>query len=321
MKRLWTAAGLAMSLFVAAPVAAQENYPRRPITMIVGYGAGGSTDLGARVVAGAMEKILGQPITVENRTGGNGAVGTQAVFNAKPDGYTIGMTSGSILTVLPWTMQLGYDPLKLTYIGSVLESLYALFVSADSPFKTADDLIKFAKSGQRQLVLANSGGFGIPDIAMAQFAQAGGGFQYRTLPTTGGAEQVVRLLAGDADVSPNSAAPTLSHFRSGKLRALLVLSPSWPELEKAGVPLSSKLYGFDTRNLSAIVGPPGLPEDIRKKLEDALAQAMKDPAVQAQLEKVGELIVFKTGAQIHEAAVQTQAVQKAVGEKLTKTAN
>src|SRR5688572_32740898 len=90
---------------------AQDSYPDRPIRMIVGYGAGGSTDLASRTVAAHMEKTLGRPIVVENRPGGNGAVGTQAVYNAQPDGYTLGMTSGSILTVLPWTMKLGFDPL------------------------------------------------------------------------------------------------------------------------------------------------------------------------------------------------------------------
>ncbi len=79
-----------------------------------------------------MEKTLGQPIIIENKVGGNGAVGTRSVFSAKPDGYTIGMTSGSILTVLPYTMDLGFDPLKLTFIGSTHESYYVIWVRSDS---------------------------------------------------------------------------------------------------------------------------------------------------------------------------------------------
>lgn len=314
------AAVLGLAVMAPGEGLAQDNYPNRPITMIVGYGAGGSTDLSARIVAASMEKILGQPIVVENRTGGNGAVGTQAVFNAEPDGYTLGMTSGSILTVLPWTMGLGFDPLQLTFVGSVLESYYALFTGAQKPWKSVEELAEYAKANPNQLVMANSGGFGIPDIAMAQFAQAVGGIEYRTLPTTGGAEQVVRLLSGDADVAPNSAAPTLSHVRSGALRPLLILSPRWPELEEMNVPLSSETYGFTARNLSSLVGPPGLPEEIRQRLEDALRQSMEDPAIQEQLAKVGELIEFKTGEQIRAAAVETQAAQKAIGEKLGKVA-
>ena len=105
------------------------------------------------------------------------------------------------------------------------------------------------------MVFANSGGFGLPDIGMAQLANAVGGMQYRTVPTTGGAEQVLKLLSGDVQSELNSATPTLPHIRTGAIRALLVVSPSWPELEEKGVPLSSKKYGFSVRNLSVARRP------------------------------------------------------------------
>jgi tripartite-type tricarboxylate transporter receptor subunit TctC len=308
----------ATALLAPADLYAADPYPTRPIRMIVGYGPGGSTDLAARIVSARMEKILGQPITVENRVGGNGAVGTGAVFNAQPDGYTLTMTSGSILTVLPWTTELGFDPLKMTFIGSVLESMYAQFVKGDSPWKTIDDLVNYTKENPNKVVYANSGAFGLPDIGMAQLAKAVGGLQYRTMPTTGGAEQVLKLLSGDAQTEQNSATPTLPHLRTGAIRAVLVVSKAWPELEKMGVPLSSKLYGFSVRNLSALVGPPGLAEDIRSKLEGALKSAMDDQEVFAQLEKIGEFIEFKTGKEILEAARQVQAEQKVIGEMLGK---
>jgi putative tricarboxylic transport membrane protein len=317
MRRLFLAVSVGLSGLLAGGVAAQE-YPTRPIRLIVGYGAGGATDLAARIVADHMEKTLGQPVTVENRPGGNGTVGTRAVFMAAPDGYTLGMTSGSILTVLPWTMDVGFDPLKLTFIGSTHESFYALFVKGDSPWKTVQELVAHAKAHPNQLITANSGGFGLPDIAMAQLAKAAGGFEYRTVPTSGGAEQVLKLLAGDVQAEANSAAATVSHLKSGAIRALLVFSTSWPELEKMGVPLSSKVYGFNARNLSAVVGPPNLPEPVRRKLEDALARAMKDPATLEKLEKIGELIEYKTGPQIREAAVKVQAEQLEIGKILDK---
>jgi tripartite-type tricarboxylate transporter receptor subunit TctC len=317
MKRLLASLAAAAALLLFADAFAQ-SYPQRPIRLIVGYGAGGSTDLASRIVAAHMEKTLGQPITIENRVGGNGAVGTGAVYNAQPDGYMLAMTSGSILTVLPWTSELGFDPLKMTFIGSVLESMYAQFVKGDSPWKTIDDLVKYMKENPNKTVYANSGAFGLPDIGMAQLAKAVGGLQYRTLPTSGGAEQVLKLISGDAQTEQNSATPTLPHVRTGAIRPLLVVSKSWPELEKMGVPLSSKLYGFTVRNLSALVGPPGLPEDIRSKLEAALKTAMADKEVSAQLEKIGEFIEFKTGKEILEAATQVQAEQKVIGEQLGK---
>jgi len=311
-------AALAFVVFLCASPAVGQAYPNRSITMIVGYGAGGSTDLIARIVASHMEKTLGQPIVIENRVGGNGAVGTRAVFNAKPDGYTLGMTSGSILTVLPYTIDIGFDPLKLSFIGSTHEAYYAIWVRSDSRYKTVQDLVAYAKANPDKLVSANSGGFGIPDIAMAQLAQAGGGFTYRTVPTSGGAEQVLKMLAGDVEVEANSATATLSHMRDGKIRAILVVSTSWPELEKVGVPLASKLYNFTARNLSAVVGPPDLPEAIRQKLEDALKKAMDDPAIKERLVNTGEQIEFKTGAQIKDAANKVQAEQYQVAKQLGK---
>lgn len=318
MKQRMLGAALSVFLFLGGGMAWAQDYPTRPITMIVGYGAGGSTDLAARIVASHMEKTLGQPIIIENKTGGNGAVGTRAVSTAKPDGYTIGMTSGSILTVLPYTMDLGFDPLKLTFIGSTHESYYAIWVRSDSPYKTVQDFVAYAKANPDKVVSANSGGFGIPDIAMAQLAQATGGFTYRTVPTSGGAEQVLKMLAGDVEIEANSATATLSHMRAGKIRALLVVSTSWPELEKLGVPLSSKLYGFTARNLASVVGPPGLPEPIQQKLEDALRKAMADPATHERLVNTGELIEFKTGKEIREAATKAQADQYVVAKQLGK---
>ncbi len=153
---------------------------------------------------------------------------------------------------------------------------------------------------------------------MAQLAHANGGFTYRTVPTSGGAEQILKLLAGDVEVEANSATATLSHMREGKVRALLVVSTSWPELEKLGVPLSSKLYGFTARNLASVVGPPGLPEAFRQGLEDALKKAMDDPAIHERLVNTGELIEFKTGREIQEVATKAQAEQYLVAKQLGK---
>jgi tripartite-type tricarboxylate transporter receptor subunit TctC len=172
------------------------------------------------------------------------------------------------------------------------------------------------KENPNRIVYANSGAFGLPDIGMAQLAKAVGGLQYRTMPTTGGAEQVLKLLSGDAQTQQNSATPTLQHIKSGAIRPLLVVSKAWPELEQMGVPLSSKLYGFSVRNLSALAGPPGLPEPIRQTLEDALRAAVADPETREKLDRIGEFIEFKTGKEILAAAQEVQAEQKAIGEQL-----
>lgn len=207
-------------------------------------------------------------------------------------------------------------PLDLTFIGATHESLHAQLVRGDSPWKTIQELATWAKANPNKVVHATSGGFGINDVGMAQLARAAGGFEYRTLPTGGGSEQIVKLLAGDAQTEQNSAAPSLPHIRSGAVRALLVLSPSWPELEKMGVPLSKDVYGFTVRNLSSMVGPPGLPEDIRQSLEGALRSAMEDKAVLEQMNRIGELTGFKTGQQTRETVKQVRAEHGAIVEQL-----
>jgi tripartite-type tricarboxylate transporter receptor subunit TctC len=316
MHRVTAAVSLVVWLGLGGLAEAADKYPTRPIRIVVGYTAGGSTDLAARAVGAHMEKTLGQPITIENRPGGNGAVGTGAVAKATPDGYTLTMTSGSILTIMPWVVELGFEPLDLTFIGATHESLHAQLVKGDSPWKTVQDMVTWAKANPGKLVHATSGGFGINDVGMAQLARAVGGFEYRTLPTGGGAEQIVKLLAGDAQTEQNSAAPSLPHLRSGAVRALLVLSPAWPELEKLGVPLSKDVYGFSVRNLSSLAGPPALPADIRQTLEDALRKAMEDKGVMEQMQKIGELTGFKTGAQVREAIQQVRAEHGAIVEQL-----
>lgn len=309
---------LVMTLALSGWAEPGEKYPSRPITIIVGYTPGGATDLAARAVAVHMEKTLGQPIVIENRPGGNGAVGTSAVFKAVPDGYTLVMTSGSILTVMPFTVDIGFDPLKLSFFGSTHESLHVQLVRGDSPWKTIQEMTAYGKANPGKLVHATSGGFGINDIGMALLAKAVGGFQYRTLPTGGGAEAVLKILSGDAQTGMNSAAPSLPHIRSGAVRPLLILSPAWPELERMKVPLSKESYGFTVRNLSSMAGPPGLPENIRQRLEDALKQAMEDKDVHARLNNIGEFVIFKTGQQIRNDVRQVLAEYRAIGEQLGK---
>ncbi len=319
MHRVIVGLSLVLTLALSGWTEPAEKYPSRPITIIVGYAPGGATDLATRTIAAHMEKTLGQPIVIENRPGGNGAVGTIAAFKAAPDGYTLVMTSGSILTVMPFTVDLGFDPLQLSFLGSAFESLYVQLVRRDSPWKTVQEMVAWAKANPGKLVHATSGGFGINDIGMAQLANAGGGFEYRTLPTGGGAEQILKLLSGDAQTEQNSAAPTLPHLRSGAVRPLLILTPAWPELEKMGIPLSKDVYGFSVRNLSSMAGPPGLPEDIRQKLEDALKKAMEDKTVLEQMHRaVGELIVYKSGKQIREDIRQVQAEHRTIAEQLGK---
>ncbi|WP_049564054.1 Bug family tripartite tricarboxylate transporter substrate binding protein [Streptomyces sp. SBT349] len=296
---------------------AEADFPTQPISLIVPYGAGGSTDTIARLLADHMEGTLGQPVTVENVPGGVGAVGVQRVFNAQPDGYTLAMASGSIQTVTPQTTDLGYDPLEMTFVASTHESVAARFVSGDSAWQDIDQLVEWGRQDGHELVDATSGGFGVNDIGTAALSEAVGGLNSRPLATDGGAEAVLRILAGDADMNQNSATAALPYVESGELRPLLIESPAWPELEERGVPTSQELYDYTIINPSSVLAPPGLPEPIRQTLEDAVRAAVEDEEVAERMAGTFELVTFRTGeeaeAYVREAYESYTPVIEAMG--------
>jgi tripartite-type tricarboxylate transporter receptor subunit TctC len=306
---------------LSAPAKASKKWkPNGPITLVVPYGAGGSTDIIGRLLAKKMESELGVPVVVENVPGGNGAVGAQRVYNAKPDGQTIIMLSGSIQTIIPLTTAIGFDPLKMKYIGSTHESVAARFVSKKSGFKTIEDVIAAGK--ERVLIDVTSGGFGLPDLGTALLSKRVGGLKYRPLATSGGAESVLRLLSGDADMGQNSASTTVAHVKTGDLIPVLIESESWPLLEEMGIPKSTDRYRYSISNPSAVVGPPGLPAKIRLALQRTIEAALDDPEVKANMEKTQEFIRFKTGTQARAIAVKAQntyaPVLRSVGRALQK---
>ncbi len=295
----------------AAPEAPAEETPAAvawvpdgPITIIVPYGAGGSTDTIGRLLADHMEGTLGVPVVVENVPGGVGAVGLQQVFNAEADGYTIALASGSIQTIVPHTTDLGYDPYEMSFIASTHESVAARFTTPATGFETIDDLIEFGQQDGNELVDVTSGGFGLPDIGSVLLSEAVGGLNYRPLATDGGAESVLRLLSGDADMGQNSASTTVQYIETGELVPLLIESASWPALEEMGIPKSSDLYGYTIINPASLMGPPNLPEEIRQALEDAVRAALDDQAVFDQMALTNELVGFKTGQEARDYALE-----------------
>lgn len=307
------------AVYAIAPANAAWK-PSGPMTLVIPYGPGGSTDIIGRLLAKKMESYFGVPIVVENVAGGNGAVGAQRVFNAKPDGLTIAMLSGSIQTIIPPTTAIGFEPLDMSFIASTHESVAARFVSKKSGFKTIQDVIAAGKT--RFLIDVTSGGYGLPDLGTALLSKKSGGIKYRPLATTGGAESVLRLLSGDADMGQNSASTTVAHVKTGDLIPVLIESDSWPLLEDMGIPKSKALFGYSISNPSAVVGPRGLPAPIRLEIQKAIKAALDDPTVKANMEKTFEMVRFKTGTQARAIAVAARngylPVLRSVGKTLKK---
>ena len=307
------------AVYAIAPANAAWK-PSGPMTLVIPYGPGGSTDIIGRLLAKKMESYFGVPIVVENVAGGNGAVGAQRVFNAKPDGLTLAMLSGSIQTIIPPTTAIGFEPLDMSFIASTHESVAARFVSKKSGFKTIQDVIAAGKT--RFLIDVTSGGYGLPDLGTALLSKKNGGIKYRPLATSGGAESVLRLLSGDADMGQNSASTTVSHVKTGDLIPVLIESDSWPLLEEMGIPKSKTLFGYSISNPSAVVGPRNLPAPIRLEIQKAIKAALDDPIVKAKMEKTFEMVRFKTGTEARAIAVKARngylPVLRSVGKTLKK---
>jgi putative tricarboxylic transport membrane protein len=270
-------------------------YPSRTIELIIPYGAGGGTDLSARILADQLKVALGQEVVVRNVGGGGGAVGLTEVFRAKPDGYTLGIGTGTNMTVLPNTTEVAYKPNDFAFVGGFLEWQYALLTNRATPVNSVEELQAWAATPGNRVISSETGGLGIQTLGVA-FLASKLGFTYDVVPSESGNESSLRLLAGDANVSVSSPATNATGLASGDIKPVVVMSPSWPELEQKGVRTTQDLYGFSLINRNVLIAPPGTPDDVMQKLEAALKSAMADPGVQKKINDLGNPATFLSGA-------------------------
>jgi tripartite-type tricarboxylate transporter receptor subunit TctC len=247
-------------------------WPERPVTLIVPWAAGGGTDATARIIGALLEKELGQPVNVVNRAGGNGVVGHSAIASAHPDGYTIGMLTVEISMMhhqgLTQLTPKNYTPLALMNVDPA-----AISVSATSPYKTMDDLMKAIKANPGKLKASGTGQGGIWHLAMAgllkdmKLEPSAVPF----VPSNGAAPAMVELVAGGIDIVPTSLPEARSMIDAGKARPLAVMANA-PAALYPNVPTLKSAIGSDwTMGVwRGIAGPKGLPADVQTRLEAAL---------------------------------------------------
>ncbi len=310
-RSLIAAALLATTTFAAGPALAQ-TYPTQPITMIIPYGPGGGTDISGRALASELERLLGQPVVVQNVEGGGGAVGLTQLYNAAPDGYTIGIGTGSNTTIAPHAVEVGYDPLAFTYVAGYFGWTYMVLVNPSLPVDNMAELVEWAKANPGGLISSTSGGYGIHDVAAALFSEAAGGIEYRTLPNNSAAQTTARILAGDANLTFGSPATNLEHVKAGSMKALAIVSDiSVPSLDELGIEMTSDVLNFALVNRTVVLAPPGLPEDIQQRLEAAVGEAMQSEALQRQLQDLSFAPNYKSGA---DALAETTEIHATYGE-------
>ena len=294
------ALGTALCAALLAISAHAQQYPTRPITMIVPFPPGGIADITGRPLAAAMSKTLGQPIVIENKSGAGGAVGHAHTARQAPDGYTI-MTALSSITVIPVADEVNgrqptYRMSDFTPIALVSADPTLLLVAADSPWKTIEDLVADAKRRPGKISYSTSGVYGTTHTCLSMFTQAAG-IDMLHVPYKGGGPSMLALLSGEVQVTAQSPGVSHPHLKSGRVRALV----SWgtkrlPQL--SDIP-TLKERGFDAEFYiwAGVFAPAGIPADVADTLRKAVRAAVNDADFKRAMAGVNTPIQHLEGAE------------------------
>ncbi len=305
---------IGMVLAASLPATAAE-YPTKPITLVIPYPAGGSTDVTARPLANAAKKYLGEPVIVENKGGGGGTVGPNLVITKPPDGYTLGIMASTTVTI-SWHMgKMNFNPIDdVAHIIRYTGYLYGLVVRADSPWKTIQDFVNYVKANPQKISYGTPGMGTGPHLAMEDFASRAG-MKLIHMPYKGGAETNTALLGGHVDAVSDSSGwgPLVD---AGNFRLLVV----YTEQRSARYPHvpTLKEVGFDMAYPSPleIMGPKGLPKPIVTKVHDAFKKAMDDPEYQAILKKLDMSNIYLNSEDLEKAVRQESEEIAKIVQKL-----
>lgn len=277
-------------LMAGASVAAQAEYPTRPIRLIVNSAPAGPVDICARAIATYAGKLLGQTVIVENRPGASGRIGAQAVAKAPPDGYTLLMTLDTLLTVNPHVFKgLGDDVISHLEPLSVAGSFgLALTVQPDLGVTTVEEFLRYARSTP---LAYSSAGYGSPGNLAFEKLKLATGIEVAHVPFGGSPGAINALLGDQIQVGFLSAAAVQPHIKAGKMRALAISSreldpdlPGVPVMAQLGV---ESLKDFEAEFAFLVMAPRGMPPDVAAKWDDTLAQVYASPAFQASIASLG----------------------------------
>jgi tripartite-type tricarboxylate transporter receptor subunit TctC len=303
-------AALAVGILAVPGVSeAQDQWPSRTITFVVPYAAGGYTDIVGRLTARYVEKALGKSVVIDNRAGAGGIVGTQAVANAAPDGYTFCVCSIGAISIAPFAQKVGYDPVQdLAPIGIISSIAQVVIVRNVLPAKTIAELVSYAKAHPGKLNYGSSGAGGLTHYSVELF-------EIRTsikavhIPFRGGAPATAALVAGEIDFSFANITDALPQIEAGTVRGLAVTShsrspflPDLPSVHEAILP------NFIVETWNGMMAPPRTPEPIIRAMSEIFIRMADDPQVIEAMRKAGASTVKSTPDQFH-AQVQQEIEQ------------
>jgi tripartite-type tricarboxylate transporter receptor subunit TctC len=294
-RTLWIVLMLALALGVLPGASGAADYPNKPIQLIVPYSAGGSTDVLARAITQVAPRFFPQPVIVVNKPGGGAIPGRVEVVKARPDGYTLlfGYGSGEDL-VVPHQRSLPFDTFKDFETGPRISvHSIALAVPASSPHKTLADLVKWAKTREYATASVSTKGASV-DITFLLFGKAAG-IKVTTIPGSGGADAITKLVGGHVDFGGGHPSEILPHIKAGRLRPLAVAfdkrDPSIPDVP------TFKEFGYDVVTAGSVKGiaaPKGTPKEIMSYLDKKFKEVCDDAEFQKIMKDIGQPVLYQS---------------------------
>lgn len=287
LKRIVRPILIAAAVF-AGGLASAQDYPTRPVKLLVGFPPGGSTDLAARALADKLGQALGQSVVVENKPGASGNIAADFVARSAPDGYTLLMAATSFATAPAFFDNLGWDPVKdFTPVGLVATVPILAVTTPAVPAKTPAELIAYSKANPGKLNLASPGATTLTRLSGEMFKQVAG-LDWVTVHYKGGAPAVQDMLGGSAHVMFANISDVIGHVKAGKLNAIAVTTPKRsqivpdvPTLAESGFPK----FSFST--WQAVVGPAGVPREVVQRLNAQIVKVMATPEMKERFLAIG----------------------------------
>jgi len=303
---------LGVTLMLLGSALCAEKFPDRPITLIINYGAGGSTDVAARLFATAAEKKLGVPIVIVNKPGAGGTLGPTEISRAKADGYTIGTLPDSPIVITPFMQKVPYEPLKdFDFICGYGTYRYAMFVKADSRFKSVKDVVDWARKNPGKATYASYS----PGISVGfKYLEIKENIKLTAIPLQSGQEAVTNVIGGHVDMG--TGGEFFPFYENKEVRCLAVIAderlpfiPGCPSMKEAG-------YDIDITGWMSLGAPAGVPKDRLTVIYNAFKAASEDGQVKAAMDKLMLTAPLINGEQVRKVFEKRIVAMKPLIEAL-----
>jgi tripartite-type tricarboxylate transporter receptor subunit TctC len=287
---LHLAAGAA-ALPALSRIAQAQNYPTRPVRIVVGYAAGGPADIVARLIAQWLSERLGQPFLVENRTGAATNIATEAVVRAPADGYTLLFVNAANAINTTLYEKLSFNFIRdIAPVANVVRVPNVVAVHPSFPAKTVPELIAYAKANPGKLTMASSG-IGTPSHIFGELFKMMAGVNLVAVPYRGGGPALIDMLSGQVDVIFVPTAASIEYVRAGRLRPLAITSATRLEALPDLPPVADFVPGYEASSWAGVGAPKATPAEIVDKLNTEINAALADPKMKARLADLGGVVL------------------------------